>query len=345
MTEPTALVVPTASSSVIGDTPLRPVRVPVGDRTVRIWLKLESENRFGSIKARTAEALLSSLEASGELRPGMRVVESTSGNLGVALAGLCAERGYDCTLVIEPTTPRSSVERMTAFGADVVTVHEVPGGRTLGARLQAVREILAADPDAVWTNQYESPANPGVHEWQTATELVKGAYEGRFDAVAVAVSTGGTLAGIAQYFRDNLPETRIIAVDAVGSSALGGEPAERPFKLMGFGSGRASGFIEPHHWDHVVRIRDSAAATACSLLMRRTGISLGGSSGAAVLAAVVRACLDPSLREIACVCPDSGEKYPQLQGTPTAGVPDPDEEIRAALASLNHVHSEQKADR
>ncbi|MFD4529080.1 cysteine synthase family protein [Streptomyces sp. NPDC058470] len=345
MTEPTVLVVPTAASSVIGDTPLRPVRVPVGDRTVRIWLKLESENRFGSIKARTAEALLSWLEASGELRPGMRVVESTSGNLGVALAGLCAERGYHCTLVVEPTTPRSSVERMTAFGADVVTVPQVPGGRTLGARLEAVREILAMDPDAVWTNQYESPANPGVHEWQTAAELVNGAHDGRFDAVAVAVSTGGTLAGIARYFRENVPETRIIAADAVGSSALGGEPAERPFKLMGFGSGQASTFIEPHHCDHVIRVRDSAAAAACSLLLRRTGISLGGSSGAAVLAAVVRARLDPSLREIACVCPDSGEKYPQLTGTPAADMPDPDEEIRAALTALSHVNPEQKAGR
>lgn len=345
MTEPTTLVVPAASSAGVGDTPLRPVHVPVGDRTVRIWLKLESENRFGSIKARTAEALLSALEASGALRPGMRVVESTSGNLGVALAGLCAERGYDCTLVVEPTTPRSSVEQMTAFGADVVTVREVPGGRTLGARLQAVRGILAANPDAVWTDQYECPANAGVHEWQTATELMKGAPDGRFDAVTVAVSTGGTLAGIARCFRDNLPETRIIAVDAVGSSALGGEPAERPLKLMGFGSGQVSGFVEPHHWDHVVRVRDAAAATACSLVRRRTGISLGGSSGAAVLAAVVRAVLDPTLREIACVCPDSGEKYAQLHGTPAADVPDPDDEIRAALALLNHVRSEPKVNR
>ncbi|MEU8622528.1 cysteine synthase family protein [Streptomyces sp. NPDC048623] len=346
MTEPTTFAVPQDLPDGIGDTPLRPVRVPVGDRSVRIWLKLESENRFGSIKARTAEALLSSLEATGALRPGMRVVESTSGNLGVALAGLCAERGYACTLVVEPTTPRNSVERMAAFGADVVTVREVPGGRTLGARLQAVREILAADPDAVWTDQYACPANPGVHEWQTAAELVKGAPGGRFDAVAVAVSTGGTLAGIARYFRDNLPETRIVAVDAVGSSALGGAPAERPFKLMGFGSGQVSGFIEPDHWDHVVRVRDTAAAAACSLVLRRTGISLGGSSGAAVLAAVVRARLDPSLREIACVCPDSGEKYPQLSGgTAKAAPPDPDEEIRAALTLLNHVHPEPKADR
>ncbi|MEU8891476.1 cysteine synthase family protein [Streptomyces sp. NPDC048442] len=342
MTESITAAPPLAA---IGDTPLRSVRVPVGNRSVRIWLKLEAENPFGSIKARTAEALLSALEMTGALRPGMRVVESTSGNLGVALAGLCARRGYDCTLIVEPSTPRSSVERMVGFGADVVTVREVPGGRTLAARLEAVQEILAADPQAVWTNQYESVANPGVHEWQTAAELVKAAPEGRFDAVAVAVSTGGTLAGISRYFRSSLPRTQIVAVDAVGSCALGGAPADRPLKLMGFGSGQVSGFLEPHHWDHAVRVRDAAAAAACTVVLRRTGISLGGSSGAAVLAAVLRALRDPSLREIACVCPDSGEKYAHLYGTPAVAVPDPDPEVRAALALLNHLYSEEKAPR
>ncbi|MFD4317068.1 cysteine synthase family protein [Streptomyces sp. NPDC058548] len=336
MTETTALAAPLAA---IGDTPLRPVVVPVGDRTVRIWLKLEAENPFGSIKARTAEALLNALESSGALRPGMRVVESTSGNLGVALAGLCAQRGYRCTLVVEPSTPPASLARMREYGADVVTVREVPGGRTLGARLQAVREIVAAGSDAVWTNQYESPANPGVHEWQTAAELMKAAPDGRFDAVAVAVSTGGTLAGIAQFFRDHAPDTRVVAVDAVGSSALGGTPADRPFKLMGFGSGQVSGFVEPHHVDHVVRLTDQAAAAACALVARRTGISLGGSGGAAVLAAVSRALLDPSLREIACVCPDSGEKYPQLRDAPADGGPGCTGEIRAALDLLDRVRA------
>ncbi|WP_418959839.1 cysteine synthase family protein [Streptomyces tritici] len=338
MTETTALAAPPAA---IGDTPLRPVVVPVGDRTVRLWLKLEAENPFGSIKARTAQALIDALETGGTLRPGMRVVESTSGNLGVALAGLCAERGYGCTLVVEPSTPPASVARMREYGAEVVTVREVPGGRTLGARLRAVREILAAGSDVVWTNQYESPANPGVHEGRTAAELLKAAPGGRFDAVVVAVSTGGTLAGIAQYFRDHAPATQVVAVDAVGSSALGGAPAERPFKLMGFGSGQVSGFVRPHHVDQVVRVTDQAAAAACTLVARRTGISLGGSGGAAVLAAVSRALRDPSLRELACVCPDSGEKYPQLCDAPADGGPGCTDEMRTALELLRGVRAEE----
>ena len=328
--------------AVIGDTPLWPIRVPVGDRTVRLWLKLESANPFGSIKARTADALLATLEATGELRPGRRVVESTSGNLGVALAGLCAARGYRCTLVVEPSTPMTSIERMTAYGADVVTVSDVPGGRTLDARLRVVREILEQDSGSVWTNQYESPANPGVHEDQTAAELAKAAPPGGFDAVAVSVSTGGTLAGVARYFRDNQPRTRIVAVDAVGSAALGGAPADRPHKLAGFGSARASTFLHSGLWDHVVRLRDADAVAACAAVLERTGMSLGGSAGATVLAATVRAALDPGLRELACVCPDSGEKYAQLRQATPAGDP-PDERIAAALDALGRAEDEGAA--
>ncbi|MEV4443200.1 cysteine synthase family protein [Streptomyces sp. NPDC049577] len=324
----------------IGDTPLRPVRVPLGERSVRLWLKLEADNPFGSIKARTAEALLSVLERSGRLRPGMRVVESTSGNLGTALAGLCAARGYACTLVVEPSTPRSSVERMTAHGADVVVVSEVPGGRTLDARIAAVREILRTDPDAVWTDQYSSPANPGVHEAGTAIELVRAAPGGSYDAVAVAVSTGGTLAGIARAFRAHQPHAQVIAVDAVGSAALGGPPGDRPFKLAGFGSGRVSGFVGPHEVDHVVRLRDEDAAAACVLIEERTGLSLGGSAGAAVLASVLRAARDPRLREVACVCPDSGEKYPQLRGGLPARTGRADDAIGTALRLLGRAHPE-----
>ncbi len=318
----------------IGDTPLQPVRVRLGDRTARLWLKLEAANPFGSIKARTADALLSTLEATGELRPGRRVVESTSGNLGIALAGLCAARGYRCTLVVEPSTPWTSIAQMSAHGAEVVTVADVPGGRTLDARLRAVREILEQDGLAVWTNQYESPANPGVHESQTAAELAKAAPDGGYDAVAVSVSTGGTLAGIARYFRDNHPRTRVVAVDAVGSAALGGAPAERPLKLAGFGSARPSTFVQSGHWDHVVRVRDADAIAACAVLRERTGVSLGGSAGATVLAATVRALVDPDLRELACVCPDSGEKYARLHEVAPDPGDEPEEWTTVALAVL-----------
>ena len=328
-------------SARIGSTPLRPLRIRLGDRSVRLWLKLEAGNPYGSIKARTAQALLASLEANGELTPGSRVVESTSGNLGLALAGLCAARGYRCTLVVEASTPRSSVDQMAAYGAEVVTAPEVAGGRTIDARLAMVAEILAQDPTAVWTNQYTNPANPGVHESQTAPELAGAAPEGGWDTVAVAVSTGGTLAGISRYFRRHLAATRIIAVDAVGSAALGGTPADRPFKLAGFGSGRRSQFIERHHWDDVVHLRDADAAEACARIRKRSGISLGGSAGAVVLASVLRAVSDPTARELVCVCPDSAEKYTQLRSAGPTGPGRADENIADALDLLDLVQPDE----
>lgn len=324
-------------------TPLLPVRVPLPGRSLRLWLKLEALGPFGSIKARTAEALLGALEETGRLRPGNRVVESTSGNLGIALAGLCAARGYRCTLVVEPSTPRASVALMRQYGADVVTVPELPSGRTLDARLEAVRDILRTDGTAVWTDQYESSANPRVHTVRTAVELARDAPAGGFDAVAVAVSTGGTLAGVADYFRVHRPSTRIIAVDAVGSAALGGVPAHRPDKLAGFGSGRASRFVARRHWDRLVRVRDLDAVAACARIREETGLSLGGSAGASVLAAVMDAARRPGTADAACVCPDGGDKYPQLTGGAARDPEGAAAEVAAALDALGHARRDAYA--
>ncbi|MGX7674582.1 pyridoxal-phosphate dependent enzyme [Plantactinospora sp. DSM 117369] len=292
----------------VGGTPLVSVEVPVRGRMRRIRLKIEAGNQFGSIKARTAHGLLTTLETTGRLSPGQRVVESSSGNLGVALAGLCAARGYRCTLVVDATAPPESVRRIAAYGADVVQIGDVSGGNAVRARLSRVQDILRTDSSAVWTDQYHSPANPDVHYRWTAPELV-GDLGGGLDAAAVAVSTGGTLAGVSRYLREQHPGTRVIAVDAVGSAATGGDPAPRPFKLAGFGSGVRSSFLAPADWDRRVRVDDLDGAQACRVLRERTGLALGGSGGAAVLGAVVAAIEDPELRDIACICADGGEKY------------------------------------
>ncbi|GHE74506.1 cysteine synthase family protein [Streptomyces vinaceus] len=324
----------------IGGTPLLSLGVPLQGRIVWLRLKVEAENCFGSIKARTAQALLESLEAAGRLGPGSRVVESTSGNLGVALAGLCAERGYRCTLVVEPSTPQHSRDEMAAYGADVVVVREVAGGRTLSARLDAVRDILASDPTAVWTDQYENPANPQVHQWGTAAELAQAVPQGELDAVSVAVSTGGTLAGIAGFFREHRPQTRLLAVDAVGSAALGGTPGDRPFKLPGFGSGQRSRFLTGGMWDRTFTLHDVHAATACHRIASSAGVRLGGSGGAAVLAALLHAQDTPSVSQVVCVCPDGGDKYEQIYAHPLPALPEAGLGVLTALDALGAARLE-----
>ncbi|MFD7630651.1 pyridoxal-phosphate dependent enzyme [Streptomyces sp. NPDC059851] len=325
---------------VIGGTPLLSLRVPLGGRTVSVRLKMEAENSFGSIKARTAQALLGSLEAAGRLGPGSRVVESTSGNLGVALAGLCAERGYRCTLVVEPSTPQRSRDEMAAHGAEVVVVREVAGGKTLGARLDAVREILANDRTAVWTDQYENPANPRAHQWGTAAELARAVPEHRLDAVSVVVSTGGTLAGVAGYFREHRPRTQLLAVDAVGSAALGGAAGDRPFKLAGFGSGQRSRFLTGGEWDRAFSVHDVHAALACCRIAESAGVRLGGSGGAAVLAALLHALDTPGAAEVVCICPDAGDKYEQIYARPLPVPPEADHRVLAVLNALGAARLE-----
>jgi cysteine synthase A len=183
----------------IGSTPLVAVVVPLRGKDHTLWLKLEGFNTYGSIKARTAYALLEALERGGDLRPGGAIVESTSGNLGIALAASCQHRGYRCTLVVDADTPDRSKALMTASGAEVITVPRVPGGNPVSDRLAVVHQLLRLRPDTVWTNQYTSSANPEVHRRWTAPELVSGLGRPSPDAVVAAVSTGGTLAGLSTF--------------------------------------------------------------------------------------------------------------------------------------------------
>jgi cysteine synthase A len=293
----------------VGRTPLVPVVVPVAGVDRTLWLKLEGFNAYGSIKARTAYALVEALEQRGDLRPGGALVESTSGNLGVALAGICRRRRYRCTLVVDADTPERSKALMAAAGAEVIVVPRVPGGNLVAERLAAVRRLLQQRPGTAWTDQYANRANPAVHRRWTGPELAGGLAGRSPDAVLAAVSTGGTLAGLSAYFRDNHPDTRMVAVDAVGSAATGGTPEPRPFKVPGFGSGRPSDFLRAGDWDARLLLDDVHAARACRAFRRATGLALGGSAGAAVLAALVLALDDADLRDLCVVCPDMGDAY------------------------------------
>lgn len=309
---------PEAGPEGVGWTPLLRLVVPVRGENRRLWLKLEGANEYGSIKARTAHALLGARERSGELRPGGAIVESTSGNLGVALAGMCRRRGYRCTLVVDADTPERSKGLMEAHGAEVIVVQRVPGRNPVAERLATVRRLLRERPGVVWTDQYSSPANPDVHYEWTAPELVSGMGEAPPDAVVAAVSTGGTLAGLSRYFREYHPDTRMVAVDAAGSVATGGQLEPRPFKVPGFGSGRPSAFLGPEHWDVRVLLDDLAAARACQLLRAATELTLGGSAGAAILGAVIATLDDDDLQDVCVICPDMGGAY---LGTVYANLP------------------------
>jgi cysteine synthase A len=285
----------------VGGTPVLMVRVRA-PRPATLRLKLESFNPYGSIKDRTAVALFDSVAA--QLDPGVGLVESTSGNLGVALAALARSSAVPFTAVVDPLTSRDTVARMRELDADVVEVTEVDGaGGYLLNRLRRVRELLSQRPGLSWTNQYDNPANPRAHALGTGPEL--GAQIAPDSVVLVPVSTGGTLAGIRTYAQQHRPGWTVIGVDVYGSNALGHSEGAR--LIPGIGSSRHSGFVA-EHGRNVMRVDSTEAVAACVWLLAEAGVGVGGSSGALV-AAALRLIARGAERDIACVCPDGARNY------------------------------------
>jgi len=291
----------------IGNTPIVRVALTVGGREHPVHLKLEGANPFGSVKDRTALSLVDRLERGGLLGRGSILVESTSGNLGVALAAIARRRGYRFLAVVDPKTTTETLARLRALGArvDLVETPDEAGGYLL-SRLRRVRELCAASDAFVWPDQYTNPANPRAHEHGTGPELLE-QLRGDLDAVLVPVSTGGTLAGIGRFLRRESPATRIVAVDARGSVALGGQAGPR--LLTGIGAGRRSSFLSRNLYDQRILVSDAEAFAYCRALAQATRIRVGGSSGAALAACGRLLAAEPDLERIACLCPDSGATY------------------------------------
>lgn len=293
----------------IGNTPLYPLRVRIQGALRTIHLKLEMENPTHSMKDRTGYSLILHCEEKGLLHPGSTVVESTSGNLGVALAFLCKARGYRFIAVVDPKTTQENMLRMQALGAriELVDTPDAHHGYLL-SRLARVQDLCTDNEDYVWTNQYANEANPRIHYLGTGPELYR-QMRNRLDAVFVPVSTGGTLSGIGRYLRTISPATKIIGVDAYGSVVFGTPPAAR--KLTGIGASRPSTFLTRELYDHALLVRDEEAFAFCHALARQTGLKLGGSSGCVLFAAIRFLAEYTHIRETVCICADSGEHYNQ----------------------------------
>jgi len=297
----------TMDTTPIGDTPIGRVRLRIDGDFRNVYLKREGHNPGGSIKDRTAMGLLRGLEETGRLRPGGRLVESSSGNLAISLAMLARDRGYEFTAVVDPNVTAEKMRRLHALGSETKLVEspDETGGYLL-IRLASVRKMLAEDPGLVWTDQYSNAANPEAHYLGTAPEIYR-QMEHRVDAVFVAVSTGGTLAGIGRFFREVSPDTRIIAVDVRGSVALGGFPGAR--KLTGIGSSRRSTFVTPGLYDDIIYVGDCEAFACCRDVDAATGMKIGGSSGAGLAACARYLQTHDEVERPVCICADRGEHY------------------------------------
>jgi N-(2-amino-2-carboxyethyl)-L-glutamate synthase len=272
-----------------------------------VFLKLEGFNVTGSIKIKTAIGLIDDLERRGVARPGETViVESSSGNLGLALSLVCAIKGYKFICVTDPNANRSTKKGMQLYGARVIVVKERDAaGGFLGSRLRRIERILQSEPNAIWLNQYANIANKNVHAEQTANEIAR--EFAKVDWVFVGAGTTGTLAGICERLRQVFPAVKIVAVDPAGSVTFGGAPAKR--NIPGIGTSVRPKLAELTNPDRVISVTEEKTIEACLSFVRDYHLLVGGSTGT-VLAAVQRMAPEFAPGDtIVAISPDLGEKY------------------------------------
>ncbi|WP_139247938.1 2,3-diaminopropionate biosynthesis protein SbnA [Hyphomicrobium sp. CS1GBMeth3] len=281
------------------------LRAFAGDHDV--FLKLEGFNVTGSIKIKTAIGLIEDLEQRGVAKPGETViVESSSGNLGVALSLVCAIKGYKFICVTDSNATRANIRGMELYGANVCVVDDCgTNGGFLANRFKIIDRILETEPHAVWLNQYDNIANKNVHAEQTANEI---AHEfGTVDWIFVGAGTTGTLAGISEQLRQTYPKIRIVAVEPEGSVTFGGQPRKR--HIPGIGTSERPRLADLADPDRVVAIDEATTIEACLSFVRKYHLLVGGSTGT-VLAAIEK--LAPEFRSgdtIVAISADLGEKY------------------------------------
>ena len=302
----------------IGGTPL--VRINhISDGN--IYVKLENRNPAMSVKCRIGNSMVLTAEKDGSLKPGMTIVEPTSGNTGIALAFVAAARGYSCILVMPNTMSLERRMLMKALGADIILTD---GSKGIPAAIAKVEEILASDPAKYWgPHQFENPANPAIHEQTTGPEIWTDT-DGAVDILISGVGTGGTLTGTSRYIKITQGKAlHTVAVEPSSTTMItaakaGNEPVHGPHKIQGIGAGFVPGNLDLAMVDQVEQIDNEEAIEWAHKLMQKEGILAGVSSGAA-MAIAHRVSQQPEHKGkmIVAILPDSGERYlssPMFEG-------------------------------
>src|SRR4051794_22368641 len=272
---------------------------------VQVFAKLEAYNPGGSVKDRIGVAMIDAAEREGRIEPGRTtIVEATSGNTGIALAFVCAARGYELILTLPQGMSREREGLLRLYGAQV-RVTESLGG--MNEAVAAAQE-LARESDVWLPDQFTNPANPEAHLATTGPEIWQ-ALDGKVDCLVAGVGTGGTITGAGGYLKARNPSCRIVAVEPAASAVLsGGRPG--PHKIQGIGAGFVPPVLDRDLLDEIIPVEDEDALETARLMARREGV-LGGISAGAALYAALEVARRPEARDkrIAVVLPDSGERY------------------------------------
>jgi cysteine synthase len=304
----TALKLADEASQVVGETPLVVLRRMTATVGAEVVAKLEYLNPGGSVKDRIGVAMLDAAERDGLIERGKSViVEPTSGNTGIALALVCAARGYELVLTLPEGMSRERGKLLRAYGAEV---HETPSLGGMGEAIDLARRI-ARERDGFIPQQFSNPANPDVHRRTTAEEIWRDT-NGGVDAFVAGVGTGGTITGVGQVLKERNPGALVIAVEPTGSPVLsGGAPG--PHKIQGIGAGFVPDVLDRSVIDEVLQVGDEDALAAARNAAMLDGLLVGISAGAA-LAASLRIAARPEMegKRVVTILPDGGERYMSL---------------------------------
>jgi cysteine synthase A len=292
-------------TQLIGNTPLVRLRRVTDGAAAQVVAKLEFYNPAHSVKDRIGVAMIDAAESAGEIRPDTVILEPTSGNTGIALAMVCAARGYRCVLTMPETMSVERRQLLRALGADLILT---PGPEGMPGAIAKAEELAKNDERYFMPQQFENPANPAIHRATTAEEVWRDT-EGAVDIFVSGVGTGGTITGVGEVLKERKPSVRLVAVEPAASPVLSGGK-KGPHPIQGIGAGFVPVVLEVDIIDEILTVTSDAAFDMARRMAREEGLLVGISSGAAVWAAVQVAHRPANAGKlVVVVVPDFGERY------------------------------------
>ncbi len=292
-------------TELVGNTPLVRLQRLVNGAKADVVVKLESFNPAHSVKDRIGVSMIDAAEKAGMIKPDTIILEPTSGNTGIALAMVCAARGYRCVLTMPETMSKERRMLLRAYGAELVLT---PGPEGMAGAIHKAEEMAADDSHYFIPQQFTNPANPETHRRSTAEEIWRDT-DGAVDVLVGGVGTGGTITGVGEVIKARKPSFRVVAVEPDGSAVLSGGD-KGPHLLQGIGAGFIPQVLNTRIYDEIIRVKNEDALDIARRLARQEGLLVGISAGAAVWAALqVANRPENSGKLIVVIAPDFGERY------------------------------------
>ena len=292
-------------TELIGNTPLVRINRMAADSGATLLAKLEFYNPAHSVKDRIGLSMIAAAEAAGLIKPDTVILEPTSGNTGIALAMVCAARGYRCTLVMPDTMSRERRILLRAYGAELILT---PGSEGMLGAIKKAEELVASDPRYLMPQQFNNPANPAIHRATTAEEIWRDT-DGTVDILVAGIGTGGTITGVGEVLKERKPGFQCIAVEPDASPMLS-KGVKGPHPIQGIGAGFVPAMLNTKIYDEVICVKNDDAFATARRAAREEGLLVGISSGAALWAAMqVAQRPENAGKLIVTIIPSFGERY------------------------------------